>query len=192
MHGIIFLCVFSPLTRALGCAATGVAYGSNTGAAFTDFTTTNPWPCGVDVVEIRIRAGSLIDAIQMRYKTVDNTYIQGARRGGGGGAEHVINLQPGERITGVSGVICTRTDAYGVYVSQLAFFSERINGQKLIYGPYAGASTHACRMFAVNGKINSIFGRVRDDVVSITALTAIGFYYEDESTSTQHAYSIIG
>ena len=88
-----------------------------------------------------------------------------------------------------------------MYVSQLAFFSERSDGQKLIYGPYALGYTSflgPCRLFGVNGKINSIFGRVRDDVsrgsytTPLTALTAIGFYYEDESTSTQHAYDHVG
>ena len=80
--------LFFFLSRALGCASTVVAYGSNTGAAFTDFATTHPWPCGVDIVQIRIREGGLIDAIQLRYRTVDGVYIQGARRGG----EEALNM----------------------------------------------------------------------------------------------------
>ena len=165
-----------------------MAYGSSNGTAFADFNGTRPWPCGVDIVEIRISAGAMIDSIQVKYKTVDNTIIQGESRGGIGGNERVIRLQDGERITGVAGVVCTKAP-HGTHVNQLLFFSQRQDGQKLTYGPYGYALTSwMCRIFAVNGKINSIFGRVRNVYGSIVGLGAIGFYYEDESRSSQNVY----
>ena len=198
-----FLLLFSPL-RALGCVSTAVAYGSSTGTAFADFTSaidftsTSQWPCGVDIVQIKLRVGGLIDAIQLRYRTVDGVYIQGPWRGGAGGALYTITLETGERITGVSGVVCTGV-TIGTYISQLTFFSEKSDGQRRVYGPYAGSSygnyQGPCRMFSVNAKINSIFGRVRDHIYEshtyndLTAITAIGFFYEDESRSPQHGYN---
>ena len=176
----------------MGCAQTRVAYGSNTGAAFSDFNTTNPWPCGVDITELRIRHGHLIDSIQLTYKTVDQFIIIGPQRGGQGGRESFVRLDQGERITGVSGTVCTQTrDFPGTGVRQLIFFSRKADGQRVLYGPYGKVSQPqfpaACRMFAVNGKINSIYGRVVAFRHDVTGLGAIGFYYEDESRVSQNA-----
>ncbi len=57
----------------------------------------------------------------------------------------------------------------------------------MAYGPYGGLGDRQCRIFAVNGKINSIFGRVVTTTTTppLTALGAIGFYYEDESRTSQ-------
>ena len=172
----------------MGCADTGVAYGSTRGTAFADFTGTNPWPCGVDITDMRIRRGTIIDAIQVTYKTVDGRIISGERRGGSGGSEELIRLEEGERITGATGTVCN-SYITGRFVTQLAFFAEKQDGQKVVYGPYGTgySSDRSCKIFAINGKINSIFGRIlTPSGGSFTGLGAIGFYYEDESRGMQN------
>ena len=175
--------------RALGCGVT-VAYGMPNGTAFSDFTGSNPWPCGVDIRSIRIRHGRIIDAIQVTYKSYDQNIIHKPRRGGLGGTESLIYLTNGERITGVTGTICNEPylRLNGPHVRQLVFFSEKADGQKMVYGPYgyvtSTSTPNACRVFAVNGKITSIFGREARNL-SFTVLGAIGFYYEDESQLSQ-------
>jgi hypothetical protein len=170
------------MCRALGCSSTGVAYGSTAGTAFADFTGTNPWPCGVDIREVRIRSVTLVDSIQVTYRTFDNRIMLKPQRGGGGGYERVLRLQEGERITGATGMTCNRG-----YVVQLVFFSEKEDGQKVVYGPYGvGLATYNnCVVFAVNGRINSIFGKMVD--VGFPALGALGFYFEDESRARQNS-----
>ena len=46
----------------------------------------------------------------MIYKTVDQHYVMGPQNGGDGGTVSIIRLMPGERITGVSGMVCTTTE----------------------------------------------------------------------------------
>ena len=134
----------------------------------------------MDITEIRIRSGSIIDAIQVTYKTVDGSIILKPQRGGEGGREQVIRLEDGERITGATGTTCTVRDR--IDVVQLVFLSEKEDGQKVAYGPYGNSAQtlQNCRLFAVNGKINSIFGKVANN-----HLGAIGFYFEDESRGRQ-------
>ena len=170
------------------------AYGSTTGTAFVDFTGSHgtSWPCGVDITRIKIWYGILIDAIQLRYRTYSGTTIDGRKRGGRGGRLTTITLQTGERITGVAGMKCVKRSGYyrGTFIRQLMFFSERRDGQKLVYGPYGYGTNRQmeCLTFAVYGKITSIYGRVtglRVGSETVAALGAIGFYYEDESRQNQ-------
>lgn len=70
----------------------------------------------------------------------------------------------------MSEVVCIGTSPVGFgpgYLSQLAFTSEKSDGQKVVYGPYGNGclSQEICRLFTVSGKINSIFGQERDDIV---------------------------
>lgn len=149
-------------------------YGSN-GATFVDFGTGY---CGVDIRQIRIRHGYLIDAIQVTYKSETRRRIPKPRRGGRGGRLSVITLRGDERITGAMGMICPH------YVTQLVFFSENGDGQRKVYGPYGVGSGRHCKVFAVNGKVNSIFGKLPKK--GFPALSAIGFFYEDESKGAQN------
>ena len=128
------------------------------------------------------------------YQTVDRRYISGTKRGGDGGVKAVIRLDAGERITGVAGMVCTyaaSSPTPGTLVHQLAFSSQKQDGQKVVYGPYGTVSNDihdpACSMFYVNGRINSIFGRIYVHTTRpFMGLGAIGFYYEDESTFSQN------
>ena len=72
---------------------------------------------------------------------------------------------------------------------KLVFFAEKEDGQKTAYGPYGTGINYThnnCSMFAVNGKITSIFGRVvTSDITGLIGLGAIEFYFEDESRGRQ-------
>lgn len=160
------------LYRAIVCKSTRM-YGRN-GATFADFGTNR---CGVDIKQITIRHGSIIDAVQVIYKSETKNQILKPRRGGRGGRVSKIVLQNGERITGAIGMACRN------YITQLIFFSEGEDGQRKVYGPYGAASQSNCKVFAVNGKINSIFGKLPKR--GFPGLGAIGFYYEDESKGKQ-------
>ena len=112
----------------------------------TDQATALPSLTSTAYTPLALRSGHRGD--QSEGKTVDGEIIQGERRGGIGGSEIVVNLQDGERITGVAGVVCTKAP-HGTHVNQLLFFSQRQDGQKLTYR-YA-LTDWMCH----NGKINS-------------------------------------
>ena len=146
------------------------------------------WPCGVDITEIQIRHSIVIDSIHVKYKTVEEETIVAPIHGGGGGRMGIVHLADGERITGASGVVCVDSflSLIDPYVSQLIFFSEKEDGEKKVHGPYGAVSRDQryCKLFAVNGKINSIFGRVLN-IRGYLGLGAIGFYFEDTGRASQ-------
>ena len=86
----------------------------------------------MDISEIKVFSGTVVDAIQVTYKSLDGVVIPKPRRGGGGGGQTVISLEDGERITGATGMFCD----FGSYkfLLQLVFFSEKADGQKLVHG----------------------------------------------------------
>jgi hypothetical protein len=179
----------------LGCSQTDVAFGSRSGAAFTDFNGSTSCPCGEDIREIRISHSIIIDAIQVTYRTVDGEIVSEPKRGGGGGREDVVRLAKGEWLTGVTGVECTdiAVSYLNRYVMQMVFFSEKEDGERAVYGPYGKPSPlhESCRIFAVNGRITSIFGRVLTEK-GYTGLGAIGFYYEDVGKGRQSVWNYPG
>lgn len=69
-------------------------------------------PIGSDIIEVQIRAGTLIDAIQILYR-----YRSGGqpmyfpRHGGSGGGFYRFILNPGEFITGIRGRCGTLVDS---------------------------------------------------------------------------------
>ena len=146
-------------------------------------------------MQIKIAANYPVYTIQVKYKTVDNIVLQKPIHGNIDNRLHhlqVINLEDGERINGAVGMVCNG-GSNGTYVRQLAFMSQTEDGQKLVYGPFGDPSPSGygerCQIFIVNGKINSIFGRtsvIYRGTITQPVLGAIGFYYEDESISTQH------
>ena len=98
-----------------------------------------------------------------------------------------MHLGRGEWISGVAGIVCNKNilDNSYQYVAQLVFFSQKEGGRRAVYGPYGEASEELrmCRLFAVNGKITSSFGRVlsveEPTDLGYTGLGAIGFYFKD-------------
>lgn len=67
---------------------------------------------GLRLVEIRIRSGALIDAIQTVHVNAIGQEVVSDRFGGGGGSIDVFKLAPGEFVTRISG-------KYGVFVDSL-------------------------------------------------------------------------
>lgn len=112
-----------------------------------------------EIRQIAIRAGAYIDAISTTYATPGGTVVRS--HGGGGGERHVINFQPGERITGVYG----RT---GAYLDSIGFFSEDRAGNRRTHGPFGGGG--GGNPFALNRDILSFACR------SGGLIDAIGFY----------------
>ena len=72
--------------------------GGGGGTPFSDDV-----PSNARVLEVRVWAGRLIDAIQIVYLTDSGDSIAGAKHGGRGGALQVFTLGRDEYITGVSG-----------------------------------------------------------------------------------------
>ena len=97
-----------------------------------------------------------------------------------GGRCNIIRLQEGERITGVAGATCTSPAYRNLrFVMQLTFSAQKADGQKVVYGPFGTGNVGSnCRLFAVNGKITSIFGRLQHSNDNFVGLGAIGFYFQ--------------
>lgn len=175
------------ICRAIRCSSSS-AYGTTAGTAFADFGGTNPGPCGVDVRQFRIFHSSIINSIRVLYDVEGSAVLRPAW-GGTAGTPIVVDLEAGEKITGATGMTCVRSDAgNNRYLTQLVFFSEKQDGQKVVYGPYGTGSTNdqSCSLFAVNGKINSIFGREYNrnrPAGSFRGIGAIGFNFEDGSST---------
>ena len=157
--------------------------------------------CEVNIREIKIGVSEIIASMQIKYEKIDGEMIQGKRRGEDIGTEHVITLEPGEYITGVAGIVCDQ-ETIDRYISEITFFSQKSNGERVLYGPYGtGYDKYlgSCRLFAINGKIKSIYGRVRPLgadkgpwPIKTSPLGGIGFYYEDDSSYSQHSVQNIG
>ena len=64
------------MSRSSGCYSTVGSYGGWGGYAYADI---NPDPCNVDIQQIQIRSGAVVDAIQVTY------YRSVVDLGGGGG-----------------------------------------------------------------------------------------------------------
>ena len=134
----------------------------------------------------------VIDAIKLEYASKDEQAISKPKRGGSEGRISIIELEKGERVTGTAGMICKEMSGFfqGTHVRQITFFTEKENGEKITYGPYGRRSfiehRSSCRMFALNGMITSIYGRVAH-LESVgpyhdsTVLTGIGFYYTEKT-----------
>ena len=127
-----------------GCQFSAGAYGGGSGGAFNE----HPADCAGTVSRIVIRAGNVIDSIEITYKLPNGQFFHGGHFGGGGGGIHTIdiNVDGGERIVGVWG-------KSGSLVDQLGF----VTNKGRIFGPYGGCSGGA---FTVNScEIRGIFGR---------------------------------
>jgi hypothetical protein len=83
--------------------------GGGGGRQFNDEESVRP---GSVVVEVRIRSGSLVDAVQMLLQDHNGNQYELARHGGGGGDPQTFRLQPGQFVTGIYG-------RYGRYVDHI-------------------------------------------------------------------------
>lgn len=79
-------------------AQTAIA-GGRGGSEFSDRDI--PW--GAFIIEVNVRAGERIDAIQVVYMLPDGRLQEGARHGGTGGNAFTFRLDPDEYLTGIIG-----------------------------------------------------------------------------------------
>ena len=161
--------------RACPCQSSP-SYGGSSGRAFADHPVN---PCGADIIRVSIRQGIIIDSIQMTYKSWSDEVTTGPQHGGNGGDETSFELGDGEYIMAVFGLY--RDMNYGVVaITSLTFLSMDAEGAVHIHGPYGSVvATTSIRsdavrgLFAVAGKIHSIYGRTESGY-----LQSIGFNYE--------------
>lgn len=101
------------------------------------------------IIEIRIRAGAYIDALQIIYQTRDGGIHHFPRNGGPGGQLYRFILHRGEFIMGISG-------RYGRFVDSI-----RIHTNRRVSPRYGGiGGTHNYRAIAPsNTEIIGFFGR---------------------------------
>jgi hypothetical protein len=87
--------------------------GVTGGVIFNDLNFVTPSTLdGRRVVELRVRSGDFIDAIQVVYQTSSGQIIETDRHGGPGGVADVFKFDPDEYIVEIKG-------KYGAYVDSL-------------------------------------------------------------------------
>ena len=136
------------------CISAG-PYGGGGGGEFNELLDN----CNAIVSSIFIRSGSFIDAIQFTYRYSSGSYHIGNHNGGYGGGGHTIHIdvEGGERLTGVFGQSGSKIDRLGF-----------ITNWSRIYGPFGGCGGGP---FTVSSCIvKGIFGR------SGSNLDRIGFH----------------
>ena len=130
-------------------------FGGTGGGYFDDYNENI-----VGIAGMRIRAGELVDSIQVTYQLKDGINFTAPIRGGTGGSEYSFTLSDDEVLTRME--VMTN----GELVDRLTFYSNMNN----VYGPYGGItgqiqlSMEAVELMAFFGH----FGRVID---------GIGVYY---------------
>ena len=133
--------------------------------------TTNP--CDVNITDVWIRHGGIVDAIQIQYNVTNgNQELKPLRGGSGGGLTHVA-IPDGGKIIGIFGGITENTNTdYGVVITQLRILVLDENENLQIYGPFGTVFYDNPGTFAVYGDIKSIFGYHGH------FLNGLGVYYE--------------
>ena len=152
------------------CSPAG-AYGGQEGTAFVDITTD---PCSVDIADIWVQSGDVLDAIQLRYRFPDGQSETMPIRGGPGGTRRHISVPPGGKVLGISGGIIPSYRPhgipYGTVITQLRIIVLKSSSDVRMYGPF-GTDTES-GTFAVYGDIKSLFGYY--DLY----VNGLGVYYE--------------
>ena len=156
------------------CSSTVGAYGGREGTAFVDITTNH---CSVDITDIWVRSGDIIDSIQVRYRFPDGHSDTRPRRGGNGGVLTHIAVPQGGKVIGITGGV-TSYNTYGRVITQLRVVALNSNNNLQIYGPYGTEMYDDSYTFAVYGDIKSILGYHR------AYLDGLGVYYESWGTCT--------
>ena len=153
--------------RPCACSTTIGSYGGRQGTAFVDVPTNH---CDVNITDIWIAHGGIVDSIQVQYNFTGGDEQKMPRRGGPGGRATHISIPQGGKIVGIVGGIANDLN-YGSVITQLRILVLNAGGQPLIYGPYGTHSATAASTFIVLGDIKSIFGYHRH------FLDGLGFFY---------------
>lgn len=104
---------------------------------------------GRQLIEVRIRSGTLIDAIQTVYVDALGQKFVSKRYGGGGGNLDIFKLVPGEYITRISG-------KYGSFVDSLLIQTNK--GRAKGWGG-TGGSVNYTYTAPPGSRIHGFFGR---------------------------------
>ena len=138
------LLFISPVIAAQTFSYLGASGGPG-GSYFSDNQTG-----GLRVVEVRVRAGAYIDAVQFIYEhKVTKQIITGQRHGGTGGTLHVFKLQPGEYLTRITG-------KHGKFVDSFQLVTSK--GRSKGWGG-TGGSAHYTYSAPPGSHIHGLFGR---------------------------------
>lgn len=131
-------------------------YGGRGGNYFEDLI-----PMGSDIIEVQIRAGAYVDAIQILYRNRrGGQTMYFPRRGGPGGRLYRFILVPGERITGIRG-------RCGAFVDSIII---RTNRRESPY--YGGRGGNPFQVYAPPGHaVVGFFGRSGRYVDAIGIIT---------------------
>ena len=171
-----FFTVYTCRSKRTSCTcicATAGPYGGQEGTAFVDITTD---PCSVDITDIWVYAGDILDGIQVRYRFPDGHSETMPRRGAiGGFLTHIAVPQDG-KVIAITGAITTYSPNVNVFPIETAIAQLRIivlnnSSDVQIYGPF-GAKGYSST-FAMYGDIKSLFG-----YYGSFAVHGLGVYYE--------------
>ena len=150
------------------CSATVGAYGGQDGTPFVD---NSEHPCDVEITNIWVRSGEIVDSIQVYYRLPDGQSKPMPRRGGATGGANDINVPQDGKIIGITGGV-TSYYGRGTVITQLRVVILDGKNNVHIYGPYGTLMNAGSSTFAVYGDIKSLFGYHRK------YLEGLGAYYE--------------
>jgi len=103
----------SRLVSAQQAAITDIAGGPG-GSPYAD---TDPAP-GARIVEVQVRSGDHVDAVQLVFALSDGRTVTGPRHGGEGGGLNVFRLDPDEYLVGIAG-------RSGQYIDSIQFMTNK-------------------------------------------------------------------
>lgn len=108
------------------------------------------------ILQVVVRAGAAVDAIQATYELADGDIVAAPGRGGSGGTAYAVDIAPGETIVGVTGHA-------GAYIHSLAFLiAPSVAGGHApatrVAGPF-GSRPPRARPFSLDGPVIAFAGR---------------------------------
>lgn len=136
------------------CKKTGIYGTIYRGTNFVDIPTS---PCSVDITDIWIGYGEILDSIRLKYKYPGGRVLEMPLRGGIGGNKAHITVPQGAKVIGMFGTKYNH-GFYGTGITQLRILVLDSSQKLLIYGPFGSPSFATDDSFAVIGDIKSIFG----------------------------------
>ena len=156
------------MTSSCPCKQTSGVYGGTTGTSFVDIATN---PCNVQITDIWIGHGEILDSLKIGYRFPDGQQQVMPRRGGPGGNKVHISVPQGGKVIGFFGGLSI-SGFYGEGITQLRVLVLDSTQKLFVYGPYGLASFANGGSFAVIGDIKSIYGYYGE------FYNGLGVYYE--------------
>ena len=131
----------------------------------------------MEITEIWIYRGSIVDGIQVRYNFSDGSQETMPHQGGGGPAGVIhIAVPRGGKVIGITGGIANGAFG-GLTISHLRILVLDAEQQIRIYGPFGSWLSNNPGTFAVYGNIKSFFGYYRQHQ-NKQYISGLGVFYE--------------